>query len=171
MYFYTYYFFACVAFPRPAMSTMIQFIANYDDLFTDKGHQFKFYYDKCRNGYMSRFQPNTIGMGGEGCCRRPAAYLGASTGRRTWPTTSSGLSARPTTRPWNRPWPARTTSSNTRAAATGCAPTCARTPARAFAKTMPRQAGGVAGAAGPGHQRVNPHQNPRAGLHQKPGFP
>lgn len=48
------------------MSTMIQFIANYDDLFTDKGHQFKFYCDKCRNSYMSRFQPNTIGIGGGG---------------------------------------------------------------------------------------------------------
>ena len=45
------------------MSTMIQFIANYDDLFTYKGHRFKFYCDKCRNGYMSRFQPNTIGIG------------------------------------------------------------------------------------------------------------
>ncbi len=46
------------------MSTMIQFVANYDDLSTDKGYQFKFHCDKCRNGYMSRFQPNAIGIAG-----------------------------------------------------------------------------------------------------------
>ncbi|WP_162550221.1 hypothetical protein [Hymenobacter nivis] len=46
------------------MSTMLQFVANYDDLSTDKGYQFKFHCDKCRNGYMSRFQPNAIGIAG-----------------------------------------------------------------------------------------------------------
>jgi RNA polymerase subunit RPABC4/transcription elongation factor Spt4 len=46
------------------MSTMIQFVANYDDLSTDKGFQFKFHCDKCRNGYLSRFQPNAIGIAG-----------------------------------------------------------------------------------------------------------
>ncbi|MGI4871037.1 MAG: zinc ribbon domain-containing protein [Janthinobacterium lividum] len=43
---------------------MIQFVANYDDLSTDKGFQFKFHCDRCRNGYMSRFQPNTLGIAG-----------------------------------------------------------------------------------------------------------
>ncbi|MDO7876342.1 zinc ribbon domain-containing protein [Hymenobacter sp. ASUV-10] len=43
---------------------MIQFVANYDDLSTDKGFQFKFHCDRCRNGYMSRFQPNAIGIAG-----------------------------------------------------------------------------------------------------------
>jgi predicted nucleic acid-binding Zn ribbon protein len=47
-----------------AMSNMIQFVANYDDLSTDKGFQFKFHCDQCRNGYMSRFQPNAIGIAG-----------------------------------------------------------------------------------------------------------
>jgi uncharacterized OB-fold protein len=47
------------------MSSMIQFVANHDDLSTDKGFQFKFYCDKCRNGHMSRFQPNSIGIAGE----------------------------------------------------------------------------------------------------------
>ncbi|MFD2784109.1 zinc ribbon domain-containing protein [Hymenobacter rubripertinctus] len=47
------------------MSNMIQFVANHDDLSTDKGFQFKFYCDKCRNGHMSRFQPNSIGIAGE----------------------------------------------------------------------------------------------------------
>jgi uncharacterized OB-fold protein len=43
---------------------MIQFVANYDDLSTDKGFQFKFHCDQCRNGYMSRFQPNAVGIAG-----------------------------------------------------------------------------------------------------------
>ncbi len=43
---------------------MIQFVHNYDDLSTDKGFQFKFYCDKCGNGFMSRFQPSTLGTAG-----------------------------------------------------------------------------------------------------------
>jgi hypothetical protein len=43
---------------------MIQFVNNYDDLSTDRGYQFKFYCDKCGNGYMSRFQPSTLGTAG-----------------------------------------------------------------------------------------------------------
>ena len=43
---------------------MIQFVNNYDDLSTDKGFQFKFYCDKCGNGYMSRFQPSITGTAG-----------------------------------------------------------------------------------------------------------
>src|SRR3954464_13461103 len=43
---------------------MIQFVNNYDDLSTDKGYQFKFYCDKCGNGYMSRFQTSITGAGG-----------------------------------------------------------------------------------------------------------
>lgn len=41
---------------------MIQFVNNYEDLSTDKGYQFKFYCDKCGNGYMSKFQTSTLGM-------------------------------------------------------------------------------------------------------------
>ena len=44
------------------MSNMLQFVANYDDLSTDKGYQFKFHCDKCRNGYISRYQTNTMGV-------------------------------------------------------------------------------------------------------------
>ncbi|MDT5156452.1 MAG: hypothetical protein QOH51_809 [Acidobacteriota bacterium] len=44
--------------------SMIQFVNNHDDLSTDKGYQFKFYCDKCGNGYMSRFQPSLTGTGG-----------------------------------------------------------------------------------------------------------
>src|SRR5918911_1923275 len=43
---------------------MIQFVSNYEDLSTDRGYQFKFYCDKCGNGYMSRFQPSATGTAG-----------------------------------------------------------------------------------------------------------
>jgi len=36
---------------------VIDFTASHEDLSTDRGYQFKFYCDKCGNGYMSRFQP------------------------------------------------------------------------------------------------------------------
>lgn len=40
----------------------IEFTGNYEDLSTDKGYQFKFYCEKCRNGYLSSFKPNKVGM-------------------------------------------------------------------------------------------------------------
>jgi Primosomal protein N'' (replication factor Y) - superfamily II helicase len=43
---------------------MIQFVKNYEDLSTDKGFQFKFYCDKCGNGYMSHFQTSYLGVAG-----------------------------------------------------------------------------------------------------------
>jgi len=41
---------------------LIQFVENYDDLSTDRGFQFKFYCEKCGNGYMSSFQSSKLGM-------------------------------------------------------------------------------------------------------------
>lgn len=46
------------------MSDLLQFAANYDDLSTDKGYQFKFHCDKCYNGYLSRYQTSTTGVAG-----------------------------------------------------------------------------------------------------------
>src|SRR5258708_31212891 len=43
---------------------LIQFVENYDDLSTDRGFQFKFYCDKCRNGYLSGFQASIVGTAG-----------------------------------------------------------------------------------------------------------
>jgi hypothetical protein len=40
----------------------IRFTGNYEDLSTDRGYQFKFYCEKCSNGYMSSFQASTMGM-------------------------------------------------------------------------------------------------------------
>ncbi|TMC56946.1 MAG: zinc ribbon domain-containing protein [Chloroflexi bacterium] len=37
---------------------LIQFVRNYDDLSTDRGFQFKFYCDRCGNGYETAFQAN-----------------------------------------------------------------------------------------------------------------
>ncbi len=40
----------------------IEFVQNYTDLSTDKGYQFKFFCDKCGNGYMSSFRASAIGI-------------------------------------------------------------------------------------------------------------
>jgi len=34
---------------------MIKFTANYEDLSTDRGYQFKFLCDKCGNGYIQPY--------------------------------------------------------------------------------------------------------------------
>ena len=46
------------------MSTPIEFTGNYEDLSTDTGFQFKFYCERCQNGYMSSFQRNAVGVAG-----------------------------------------------------------------------------------------------------------
>jgi len=40
----------------------IEFTGNYQDLSTDKGYQFKFFCEKCGNGYMSTFRASAMGM-------------------------------------------------------------------------------------------------------------
>ena len=40
----------------------IRFTGNYEDLSTDRGNQFKFYCEKCHNGYMSTFRTSKVGM-------------------------------------------------------------------------------------------------------------
>ena len=42
--------------------SLIQFTRNFDDLSTDRGYQFKFYCDKCGNGYMTHFETSMLGM-------------------------------------------------------------------------------------------------------------
>ncbi|MCI0414617.1 zinc ribbon domain-containing protein [bacterium] len=60
--------------------SLIKFVANYDDLSTDRGYQFKFYCDKCRNGYLSAFQPSISGMAG-GLLRAAGNLFGGVLGR------------------------------------------------------------------------------------------
>lgn len=40
----------------------VEFTGNYEDLSTDRGYQFKFYCEKCGNGYMSSFKSSKMGM-------------------------------------------------------------------------------------------------------------
>jgi RNA polymerase subunit RPABC4/transcription elongation factor Spt4 len=40
----------------------IEFTGNYQDLSTDRGYQFKFYCEKCGNGYMSTFKASKMGI-------------------------------------------------------------------------------------------------------------
>ena len=40
----------------------IRFTGNYEDLSTDRGYQFKFFCEKCNNGYMSSFKTSTMGV-------------------------------------------------------------------------------------------------------------
>ena len=42
--------------------TAIPFTGNYEDLSTDRGYQFKFFCEKCGNGYMSSFKASAVGM-------------------------------------------------------------------------------------------------------------
>lgn len=41
---------------------LIQFVQNYQDLSTDRGYQFKFFCDKCHNGFLTAFQTSAMGM-------------------------------------------------------------------------------------------------------------
>jgi len=40
----------------------IPFTDNYDDLSTGRGYQFKFFCERCGNGFMSSFQKSTVGV-------------------------------------------------------------------------------------------------------------
>src|SRR6185503_7694289 len=40
----------------------IPFTNNYSDLSSNRGFQFKFFCEKCGNGYLSTFKPNSLGM-------------------------------------------------------------------------------------------------------------
>lgn len=44
---------------------LIRFTANFDDLSTDRGYQFRFHCDKCGNGYLSGFQTSVTGVAGD----------------------------------------------------------------------------------------------------------
>ena len=61
------------------MST-IRFTRNHDDLSTDRGFQFKFYCDRCGNGYLSSFQTSVTGMA-TGLMSAAGSMLGGVFGR------------------------------------------------------------------------------------------
>lgn len=58
----------------------IPFTNNYTDLSTPRGFQFKFFCEKCGNGYQSTFQPNRLGTAAA-AANAAAALLGGIFGR------------------------------------------------------------------------------------------
>ena len=60
--------------------SLIRFTQNHDDLSTDRGFQFKFYCDKCGNGYLSSFQTSFTGTAG-GLLRAAGNLFGGVLGR------------------------------------------------------------------------------------------
>ena len=44
------------------MPKTIEFVSQVEDLSTDKGYQFKFHCDKCRQGYTSTYKPAALGV-------------------------------------------------------------------------------------------------------------
>lgn len=59
--------------------SLINFVANYQDLSTDRGYQFKFFCDKCGNGHMSRFETSIVGTAG-GLLRAAGGLFGSVLG-------------------------------------------------------------------------------------------
>jgi hypothetical protein len=58
---------------------LIQFTQNHEDLSTDRGYQFKFFCDKCGNGYLTSFQTSVTGVAG-GLLRAAGSIFGGVLG-------------------------------------------------------------------------------------------
>jgi hypothetical protein len=58
----------------------IPFTGNYQDLSSNRGFQFKFFCEKCGNGYMSTFKANKLGMAAS-AASAAAGLLGGILGR------------------------------------------------------------------------------------------
>jgi membrane protease subunit (stomatin/prohibitin family) len=58
----------------------IPFTGNYTDVSSQRGFQFKFFCEKCQNGYMSSFQPNRLGTAAA-AANAAASLLGGIFGR------------------------------------------------------------------------------------------
>lgn len=58
----------------------IPFTGNYQDLSSNRGYQFKFFCEKCQNGYMSSFRANQLGTAAS-AARAAAGLLGGIFGR------------------------------------------------------------------------------------------
>ena len=62
------------------MPTPIPFTGNYQDLSSNRGYQFKFFCEKCQNGYMSTFKTSTLGAMGA-AAQAASSLLGGIFGR------------------------------------------------------------------------------------------
>src|SRR5262245_10116933 len=58
----------------------IPFTSNYSDLSSNRGFQFKFFCEKCGNGYLSTFKPNSLGMAAS-AAGAVSSFLGGIFGR------------------------------------------------------------------------------------------
>lgn len=58
----------------------VEFTGNYEDLSTDKGFQFKFYCEKCGNGFMSTYKVNKLGLAAS-AAEIASSFLGGVFGR------------------------------------------------------------------------------------------
>ena len=59
---------------------LIQFTKNHTDHSTDKGYQFEFFCDRCRNGFMSEFDPSVAGLAA-GALRTAGSLFGGMFGQ------------------------------------------------------------------------------------------
>ena len=108
--------------------SLIQFVQNYDDLSTDQGYQFKFYCDRCQNGYMSSFNPSVMGALGS-VARAAGSIFGgflSSAGSSSYEIQRAGreFHHEPCTKPWRK---SAASSINANVAASGFVPTSAGT--------------------------------------------
>ena len=62
------------------MPTPIPFTGNYQDLSSNRGYQFKFFCEKCQNGYMSTFKMSKMGAVGA-AAQAASSLLGGIFGR------------------------------------------------------------------------------------------
>jgi hypothetical protein len=69
---------------------LIQFVQNFDDMSNNGGFQFKFYCDRCHNGYLSSFQTSKTNAT-EGILRSASGFLGGFLGRAAGNLENVGL--------------------------------------------------------------------------------
>ena len=59
---------------------LIKFTRNHEDLSTDRGYQFKFFCDKCGNGYETKFESSVAGIAGS-ALQSLGSFFGGILGR------------------------------------------------------------------------------------------
>ena len=64
---------------------LIKFTRNHEDLSTDRGYQFKFFCDKCGNGYETKFETSAVGLAGT-ALQTLGQFFGGVLGRASYST-------------------------------------------------------------------------------------
>ena len=150
--------------------TLIQFTENHEDLSTDQGYQFKFFCDRCRNGYMSSFQASALGT----------CLLSAGRRKRLWRRLRFGRGKRlrnPASR--RRQGPRRCAEGGGRGGALAVPPVQAvrqvglpgellERAARPVQRLRARRPDGACVGPGGGDGRADQRRRPQARSHQRP---